>query len=720
MSTETKLPWGATLLRAFAHGTAAATFVWTLESRSAAFAATGAFLGFVCGAFLERRRWRPRALFGGAALILALSFVARAVVLGSPMASELLGPTDALVFGTSLFFGGAACALSFALGAFGRRWPTLAFVELGLAASAVAQLVIAHRHGAINRPFEIADPILAAGGDPTQLFLLVGAAGLGILVVLLLREERVWRNLLHLGVLALILLGIAAFTPVLEPPGPPPGGMGLGLRPDENEPSEEEEEQADGQGSDGSNPNDSMEFRDRPENQRNTPVGVVLFHRDYQPPNGTYYFRQSSFSFFNGQRLVAAPDQNRDIARSFPSAPIELDLPDVTGQHRREVETTVALLADHTLPFGLESPVRVAPAPNIDPARFKRIYRVRSNAFAAGPRELLGANLGDPAWGPEEQAHFTQGPDDPRYAALAEEILATLPPELANEPAARVYAITQWLGEQGTYSLNNNHSGASDPTADFLFGDLTGYCVHFAHAAVFLFRAAGIPARVATGYAIEESSRQGGSALLVSSNTSHAWPEVRFAGLGWIVTDVAPQTVLSPPPPPPDADLQRLLGELARGLEDLPPEPDDPIPAAARSLRNFLTFGLWSLLSALVFALLTLGVIKLWRALRPRMLTGRTLPRDAYRAALDRLSELGIRRDPGEAPGAFAARLSDVPSFALLSRAHLALSFGSGKTPTPDETRRALRAFGRELASLHPWWKRIGAALLPWTWLRSR
>src|SRR5690606_26724776 len=60
----------------------------------------------------------------------------------------------------------------------------------------------------------------------------------------------------------------------------------------------------------------------------------------------------------------------------------------------------------------------------------------------------------------------------------------------------------------------------------FLFGDLTGYCVHFAHAAVFLMRAVGVPARVGTGYALPEANRQGGSALLLRNSDQHAWPEV--------------------------------------------------------------------------------------------------------------------------------------------------------------------------------------------------
>ena len=130
--------------------------------------------------------------------------------------------------------------------------------------------------------------------------------------------------------------------------------------------------------------------------------------------------------------------------------------------------------------------------------------------------------------------------------------------------------MTGWLGREGIYSLKNEHSDAEDPTASFLFGDRTGYCVHFAHAATYLMRSLGVPARVATGYAVSESARQGGSSLLLSGAASHAWPEVFIDDFGWVVLDVYPERALDPPEQPMDADLQRLLGELARGASPIP------------------------------------------------------------------------------------------------------------------------------------------------------
>ncbi|MGP1667771.1 MAG: transglutaminase family protein, partial [Rhodanobacter sp.] len=71
---------------------------------------------------------------------------------------------------------------------------------------------------------------------------------------------------------------------------------------------------------------------------------------------------------------------------------------------------------------------------------------------------------------------------------------------------------------------------------DFLFDTREGFCEHYASAFTLLMRAAGIPARVVTGY-------QGGywnaaaNYLLVRNSDAHAWSEVWLAGRGWVRVD---------------------------------------------------------------------------------------------------------------------------------------------------------------------------------------
>lgn len=78
---------------------------------------------------------------------------------------------------------------------------------------------------------------------------------------------------------------------------------------------------------------------------------------------------------------------------------------------------------------------------------------------------------------------------------------------------------------------------------DFLFESKRGFCEHFAGSFVFLMRAAGVPARVVTGY-------QGGEFnpladyLLVRQSDAHAWAEVWIDNRGWVRVD--PTTAVSP------------------------------------------------------------------------------------------------------------------------------------------------------------------------------
>lgn len=723
--------WFSILLTALVHAAAAAVFTWPLATTaSVVSAAVGSAVGASIAARVAPGRLRATSLFALAISGLFLAVGLRALVTGTAGITAALGPATSLRVGDALFFGLGAASISLGLRFAAIRRPALGALEVLAAALSFGQLVVAHRQGAINRPFELADPILAAGGDPTIIFLVVGACATAVIVLLMLRERSAVRSLLHLAVVALLLFAVMGTSRVLELPPPPPGGAGLGLRPEDGESDEERDGEGGGE-SDDPNQEDDLEFRDQLDNSSSqVPVGVVLFHDDYSPPSGMYYFRQGAFSQYNGRRLVAAtmPGVDQDIARDFPLRAYEIAgappaLRDLDPSRREKVQTTVALLAEHTRPFGLESPIALQPATNPDPERFRRTYSVTSGVLVADLGAMLGAPAGDPSWSPEVRALYTLGPDDPRYTDLAQRIIREqLPPHLQDDPIAKTAAITSWLGAQGTYSLRSRHAEADDPTADFLFGDVTGYCVHFAHAGAYLMRAAGLPTRVATGYAIDEANRQGGSALLVSGETSHAWPEVYLDGFGWVVTDIAPQNVISPPPSPPDPDLQRLLGELARGLRPLPPDPEAPLPAtiaAGIDIARAIGLGLlW--LAALLFAFVV--VAKIWRRVAPSFASAGAQPRVAYRAALDRLGELSLRRQPGESREHFAARIrARVPSFDALTELHVGAAFGSARAAKDAAgARDRLRSVRAELGDTFPLWRRVLGALTPWSWLRSR
>ena len=81
---------------------------------------------------------------------------------------------------------------------------------------------------------------------------------------------------------------------------------------------------------------------------------------------------------------------------------------------------------------------------------------------------------------------------------------------------------------------------------EFLFSTRAGFCEHYASAFVVLMRAAGIPARVVTGYQGGEINPVDGF-MTVRQSDAHAWAEVWLQNRGWIRIDptaaVAPNRV---------------------------------------------------------------------------------------------------------------------------------------------------------------------------------
>ena len=102
-----------------------------------------------------------------------------------------------------------------------------------------------------------------------------------------------------------------------------------------------------------------------------------------------------------------------------------------------------------------------------------------------------------------------------------------------------------WIRRDFAYTLAVPLAGRNE-VDDFLFKRKEGYCEHFSSSFVVLMRAAGIPARVVTGYAGGYRNPIGGY-WLVPHSTAHAWAEVWLPGRGWVRVDptaaVAPERV---------------------------------------------------------------------------------------------------------------------------------------------------------------------------------
>ena len=103
----------------------------------------------------------------------------------------------------------------------------------------------------------------------------------------------------------------------------------------------------------------------------------------------------------------------------------------------------------------------------------------------------------------------------------------------ATNPYDRVRLIESYL-RQIPYSLDVPEPPKDQDVVDYYLFDLKkGYCDYSASALVVLARAAGIPARLVMGYA-QGAYDPNNHVYVVTGADAHSWPEVYFAGLGWV------------------------------------------------------------------------------------------------------------------------------------------------------------------------------------------
>ncbi|HYN54442.1 MAG TPA: DUF3488 and transglutaminase-like domain-containing protein, partial [Methylotenera sp.] len=103
-------------------------------------------------------------------------------------------------------------------------------------------------------------------------------------------------------------------------------------------------------------------------------------------------------------------------------------------------------------------------------------------------------------------------------------------------------ALTMFREQAFVYTLAPPRLG-NEPVDDFLFNTKRGFCEHYASSFVYLMRAAGIPARIVTGYQGGELNPNG-NYLIVRQSDAHAWAEVWLEGRGWVRVD--PTSAVSP------------------------------------------------------------------------------------------------------------------------------------------------------------------------------
>jgi transglutaminase-like putative cysteine protease len=178
-------------------------------------------------------------------------------------------------------------------------------------------------------------------------------------------------------------------------------------------------------------------------------------------------------------------------------------------------------------------------------------YRLDAMNVAHAERNELGA------------LRVAEGPDLLRFTAWADplarvdappgradlEIPPSLAPVLARvaseielgrvAPAPAAALIERFFAERFAYSLAlSGADGYGRGLGDFLLEDRRGHCEYFATATVMLLRHAGIPARYATGFAVQEYSGLEGQ-YVARARHAHAWALAWLDGR-WQELDTTP------------------------------------------------------------------------------------------------------------------------------------------------------------------------------------
>ena len=237
------------------------------------------------------------------------------------------------------------------------------------------------------------------------------------------------------------------------------------------------------------------------------------------PSRARLYWRGPVLSDFDGFTWrVGLPQLRRNMSVETVGSPVDYEV--TLEPHNRNWM------------FALEMPTRIPPTArltseylviSLTPIRSRMRYEMRSFP------QFQAASGG----GPEELANALRLPRgvNPRALGLASEWRESL----ADNFAVVRRAVEFFRGSRFEYTLQPPALGQNS-VDEFLFDTKQGFCEHFASSFVFLMRAAGVPARVVTGYQGGDTNPVDGY-MVVRQADAHAWAEVWLAGNGWTRVD---------------------------------------------------------------------------------------------------------------------------------------------------------------------------------------
>ncbi len=266
-------------------------------------------------------------------------------------------------------------------------------------------------------------------------------------------------------------------------------------------------------------------------------------------------------------------------------------------------------------------------------------YTILSSISQASAQELEAAPAEHAAWA---RAGYLALP--PTLPQRVRELALQLTRDQPN-PYAKARALEAYLRDIPYSRLAPSPPAGRDPVDHFLFEARQGHCYHYASAMAVLARAAGIPARLASGFS-QGSYNPARGVYVVRDSDAHAWTEVYFPSYGWVEFEpTASRPLLARPQPEHAKDLA-------------PPGLASPLPkrkgiaAFLRDPSRIIGFALLAVFLASVLAGIGRGALWLIRV------GGATVVERIYERMARYVRILGIKRSPYLTPLEFARRIA--------------------------------------------------------------
>lgn len=232
------------------------------------------------------------------------------------------------------------------------------------------------------------------------------------------------------------------------------------------------------------------------------------------------------------------------------------------------------------------------------------------------------------------------------YRQCVADAFQALPPG-RRDPFDEAQALRSWVSRRCVYTLTLPAlPDGADHVHAFLGDTRRGYCDMFASSLAILCRTAGIPSRLATGFAPGDPD---GAAFNLRAEDKHAWTEAYFPGTGWVEFDATAGTAtdgtVPNAPGPKTSWLSRFHFNLGSDM--------------------VLIYPLVGIILAIAAYVAKTELLDPWRG---RRLAAQAAPRRAhampptqtaepYARLCAALSRLGLPRRPSETPAEYAARV---------------------------------------------------------------